>query len=89
MASEIFDKTPTVEEALREFSRIKTIVTDAVEEGVESALRTIKQGTNAAEDMIQDTRRTVRQNPFQSLGIVFAVGVLAGGILSWIGSRRR
>jgi ElaB/YqjD/DUF883 family membrane-anchored ribosome-binding protein len=89
MPSEIFDKTPSVEEALREFSRIKSVVTDAVEEGVEQAVRAIKQGSNAAEDMIHDTRRTVRQKPFQALGIVFAAGVVVGGVLSWIGSRRR
>ena len=89
MAVEFFEKAPTVEDVLREVSKFKAAVTDAVEEGVESALRAIKQGRYAAEDAIHDTRYAVRRNPFQAMGVVFGAGVVIGGLVSWIGFRRR
>lgn len=78
----------SVEEALREVSRIKSVVSEAVEDGVKSAVKTLRQGRVAAEDAIDDARRTVRQRPFQAVGVVFGMGVLVGGLLAWIGTRR-
>lgn len=91
MTSNVFDKLEmpaTVEDVLREVSKIKTTVTEAVDDGVKSAVRAIKQGRNAAEDAIDDARRSVKKNPLQSVGVVFAVGVLAGCVLSLLGRRR-
>ena len=88
MPTDFLDKTPTVEDALREASKIKSIVTEAVEDGVRSAMKAIKQGRYAAEDVIQEAKHTVKQKPFQAMGVVFAVGVLTGALLDWIGSRR-
>ena len=79
----------SVEDALREVSRMKTVVTEAVEDGMKSALKAIKQGRNAAEDVISDARHTVKQRPFQAVGVVFGAGVLVGGLLTWWSSRRR
>jgi ElaB/YqjD/DUF883 family membrane-anchored ribosome-binding protein len=79
----------TVEDALREVSKIKSLVAEAVEDGVKSAMKTIKQGRYMAEDVIGDTRHRVKQNPFQAMGIVFAAGLLAGSVLGWLSSRRR
>jgi len=92
MSSEVFDKfemPATVEDVLREVSKIKSTVTEAVDDGVRSAVRAIKQGRNAAEDVMDDARRSVKRNPLQTVGVVFAVGVLAGCALSMIGRRRQ
>ena len=51
-------------------------------------MRAIKQGRVAADDAIHDARRAVKQNPLQSMGIVFAAGVMTGAIAAWLGSRR-
>ena len=88
MPAEIFEKPATAEELLREVSRIKSAVTDAVDEGVRSALKSIKQGRRAAEDALDDARHAVKQNPFQAMGIIFAAGVLTGALVAWIGFRR-
>ena len=64
------------------------MVAEAVEDGVRTAMKAIKQGRYAAEDVIQEAKHTVKQKPFQAIGVVFAVGVLTGGLLAWIGSRR-
>jgi ElaB/YqjD/DUF883 family membrane-anchored ribosome-binding protein len=89
MAANLIDKAPSVDEVLREVSRIKEVVTDAVEDGVKQAVKAIKDGRQSAEDIIYDTKRRVKQKPLEAVGIVFAVGVLTGALLTWAGSRRR
>ena len=94
MAAEILEKTASVDDVLREFGRIKAMVTDAVEEGVETALRAIKQGRVAAEDAIYDARHVAAHRehppvPLQAVGVVFGAGVMIGGLLTWLGTRRR
>jgi ElaB/YqjD/DUF883 family membrane-anchored ribosome-binding protein len=91
MSSDIFDKLEmpaTVEDLVREVSKIRATVTEAVDDGVKSAVRAIKQGRDAAEDVIDDARRTVKRRPIQAIGVVFAVGVLVGSVLSLLGRRR-
>jgi ElaB/YqjD/DUF883 family membrane-anchored ribosome-binding protein len=91
MAGEMMDKLEmpaTVEDVLREVARLRSTVTDAVDDGVKSAMRAMRRGRHAAEDAIDDARRSVKQNPFQTVGIVFAVGVLAGCAITLLGRRR-
>ncbi len=89
MPADVLERPAIVEDALREVSRIESIVTDAVEDSVRSARQAIKHGRDAAEDLIEEAQHTVKQRPLQTIGIAFAAGVLAGGILAWIGFRRR
>ena len=89
MGMEILEKQATVEDILREMSKIKSLVADAVDDGVRSALRTVRQGRDAAEDALDDAKRAVKQNPIEAVGIVFALGVVAGCLAAWIGIRRR
>jgi ElaB/YqjD/DUF883 family membrane-anchored ribosome-binding protein len=92
MAAEFLEKTATLDDVVREFSKIKSIVTDAVEDGVRSALRAVEKGRDAAEDAIDDAihdaKKAVKQNPLEAVGITFAVGLLAGGLLAWVCTRR-
>jgi ElaB/YqjD/DUF883 family membrane-anchored ribosome-binding protein len=88
MPAEILERSATVEDVLREVSKLKSVVSDAVDDGVRSALKAIKQGRHAAEDAIDDARLVVKRNPFQALGIVFAAGMALGGLAMWLGSRR-
>ncbi len=99
MAVELFEKfeTPaTVEDLMREVTRLKTVVTDAVEDGVKSAVKTINKGRSAAEgavnaagDYYDDAKRMVKRNPVEAAGICFAAGVVTGCLVTWLGSRRR
>ena len=89
MPAEVLKKTATVEDVPREVSKIRSIVTDAVEDGVRSASQAIRHGRYAAEDVIEEAKHTVKQSPLRAMGIVFAAGALAGGFLTWIGFRRR
>ena len=89
MPADLMEKPVTAEDALREVSKIRSIVKDAVEDGVRSASQAIRHGRYAAEDAIEEAKHRVKQRPLQAMGIAFAVGVLAGGFLAWIGFRRR
>jgi ElaB/YqjD/DUF883 family membrane-anchored ribosome-binding protein len=88
MPTDFLGKQATVEDLLHEVSRIRSVVTEAVEDGVESAVKALKQGRHAAEDAIDDARHTIKQKPFQAMGVVFGAGVLVGGIIAWLSSRR-
>ena len=79
----------SVDEVLREVSKLKTIVTEAVDDGVRSALKAVKKGRHAAEDALQDTEHAVKQNPFEAVGIAFAAGLVLGGFAAWASMRRR
>ena len=89
MLAKVLEKPATVENSLREVSRIRSRVTDAVEEGVRSASQAIRHGRHAAEDAIEEAKHTVKQRPLKVMGTVFAAGVLAGTFLTWIGFRHR
>ncbi|MFZ0340332.1 MAG: hypothetical protein WAL45_20065 [Terracidiphilus sp.] len=82
--AEMFEKPATVDEILREVSRIKSAVTDAVDDGVRSALRATKQGKAFAEDRIDDARHAIKRNPLQAAGIVFAAGIVIGSVITLI-----
>ena len=88
MSSGLLEKQASVEDVLREVSKLKSVVTEAVEDGVQTAVKALKQGRNAAEDVISDARHTVKQRPLQAIGVVFAAGVLAGSLIGWLSTRR-
>lgn len=90
MATDFIEKsTATVDDVFREVSRMRGIVTEAVEEGVESAMRALEQGREAANDAIIDARRAIKRNPLQAAGIVFAAGIVIGTLLAWVSTSRR
>jgi ElaB/YqjD/DUF883 family membrane-anchored ribosome-binding protein len=89
MLADVVEKSATVENPLREVSKIRSRVADAVEDGVRSASQAIRHSRYAAEDAIEEAKHAVKQRPLQAMGTVFAAGVLAGTFLTWIGSRRR
>jgi ElaB/YqjD/DUF883 family membrane-anchored ribosome-binding protein len=89
MPATLLEKQPSLEDVLNEVSRIKTVITEAVDDGVRSALRAVKQGRHAAEDAVEDAKHAVKKNPLKAIGVIFAAGFLTGGLAFWIGMRRR
>ena len=89
MQTAVLEKESPIEEAVREVSKVRAIVSDAVEEGVRSANQAIRRGRHAAEDMAEEVKHSVKQKPFEAVGLAFAAGALAGGFLTWLGLRRR
>ncbi|MGB7265752.1 MAG: hypothetical protein WBC92_09580 [Terracidiphilus sp.] len=88
MAHELLEKQATVDDILHEVSRIKAIVTDAVDDGVQSAFRAMKQGRDVTEDVIHDARYAIKRNPLQAAGILLAAGIFLGSLVTLITWRR-
>lgn len=88
MANSVLENQPTVDDIYREVNRIKTIVTDAVDDGVQAAIRAVKQGRDVAEDTIHDARYAIKRNPLQAAGVVLAAGILIGSLFTLLTTRR-
>lgn len=91
----------TVGDSQRGMSRIRSIVTDTVEDGLRSAKQAFKHGRHGAEDALDEVKHRVKHHPFQAVGVAFALGVIgagvlafaagvaAGGVATFIASRKR
>lgn len=88
MPEDLLEKPASMEDVLHEVSRIKGVVTDAVDEGVRTTMRALKHGRNAAEDAIDDTKHAVKKYPLQAVGIAFGAGLMVGCFAAWLGCRR-
>ena len=61
--------------------RVKGAVADAVEDGIDAAKRTLKQGRRAAEDLVDDAEHQVKQHPLGTLGAFFGLGLGLGAVI--------
>lgn len=86
--AQVMEKAPTVDEVVRGVSRIKSVVSDAMGDGIRSAQKAAKHGKAFAQDTIQDARYAIKRKPLQSAGIVFGAGVLIGSFVTWMLSPR-
>jgi len=89
MLADVLEKTRSNDAAPLPLPKVRSLVTEAMEDGVHSARRAMKYGRYAAEDAIGDALHTMRRKPLQVMGAALAVGVLIGGFLSWIEFRRQ
>ena len=96
MPVEVLQKVPAVDDVMDQVTKMKSMITEAVDDGMRSAMRAIKQGRRVAEDAvddakqaIDDAKRAVKRNPFQAVGVALAAGIAIGALAVWIGSRRR
>ena len=92
MAVETFEKgaraIPDTDEVLGQVARMKSMITDAVDEGVQSAMSAIRQGRRVAQDALDDATDAVTTNPLRSVGVVLAAGIAIGAIAVWLSGRR-
>jgi ElaB/YqjD/DUF883 family membrane-anchored ribosome-binding protein len=71
----------------REASRLRGVVTDAVDDTLVNARRTARRGYNSAEDLIDETAHQIRRHPLRSVLCALAVGAIVGWLL--VPRRRR
>jgi ElaB/YqjD/DUF883 family membrane-anchored ribosome-binding protein len=82
MEVDLNEKQTTIDDIFREVSRMKSVVTDAVDEGIQTALRAVKQGRDMAEDAVDDARHAIKRNPVQAAGILLAAGFILGSLVT-------
>jgi ElaB/YqjD/DUF883 family membrane-anchored ribosome-binding protein len=85
MKAEVLDKVADVSAAAvqlgAEVERVKGAVADAVEDGINTAKRAVKQGRRAAEDLVDDAEYRVKQHPLSALGVSFGIGLGLGAVI--------
>lgn len=91
MAESVLDQINEFDSARasKEAQRLKEIITEAVEDGLRTARRTMKQGQEFAEETVDDAIHTVKKYPLQTVAVTFGVALAAGVLLGWLASRDR
>jgi ElaB/YqjD/DUF883 family membrane-anchored ribosome-binding protein len=74
-----------------ESARLKTVVADALEDGVNAARRAMKHGLHAAEDIMDDAAHEVKRHPLQAVASTSVLSFTAGVLVGWLlfGLRKR
>jgi hypothetical protein len=74
-----------------ETARLKTVVADALEDGVHAARRAMKHGLFVAEDLMEDAAHEVKRHPLQVVATTSIMSFAAGVAVGWIifGLRKR
>ena len=67
---------------------VKYRFADRLEDSIRSARQAVKHGRYAVEDIVEGAQHSVKQKPLGAVGVVFAAGILVGGIAAWFGFRR-
>ncbi len=89
MRATMSEKLASAEDALHEVSKLRSIVTDAMGEGVRSANHAITRSRDAAEDLLEDIRHRVKRRPMECVSIAFGAGILTGAMIAWLNLHRR
>jgi ElaB/YqjD/DUF883 family membrane-anchored ribosome-binding protein len=93
MKAEVLDKVTGVGAAAAQMGagvgRVKEAVADAVEDGINTAKRAVKQGRRAAEDLVDDAEYQVKQHPLSAVGVSFGIGLGLGAVIGVLLARTR
>jgi hypothetical protein len=68
----------------REASRLRGVVTDAMDDGLVNARRAARRGYNSAEDLIDEATHRIKRHPLRSVLGAFAVGAF----VAWVFFRK-
>lgn len=87
VADRLVEKTRYAEDLTRDARQLKARATEAIEDGMYAARRTLKRRMHDFEDLRDDAARRVKRAPFTALGVTFAAGLVLGAIAGWVGRR--
>ena len=89
MAQSMWEQTgDQFSDAAHKASRAASAVAGALEDGVASARRSVRQGSDAASELFDDTKKRVKQYPVEAVAITLAVGFAAGAVIGMLLRRR-
>ena len=89
MAENILEKADAqVAESIHKLSRAASSMAEAIDESVGVMKRAIRQSSDAAEELMDDTTQRIKRHPVEATAVTFALGVIVGGFITWIISRR-
>ena len=89
MAENILEKADEqVAESTRKLTRAASAMADAIDEGVGVIKHAVKRSGDVAEELMDDTTQRVKRHPMETMAATFTLGVIVGGIIGWMVSRR-
>jgi len=89
MAENIVDKAEAqVAESIRKLTRATTAMAEAIDEGVGAIKLAVKRSGDLAEEMMDDTTQRVKRHPVESVVATFTLGLIVGGLIGWMASRK-
>jgi ElaB/YqjD/DUF883 family membrane-anchored ribosome-binding protein len=89
MAENIVDKAEAqVAESIRKLTRATSAMAEAIDEGVGAIKLAVKRSGDLAEEMIDDTTQRVKRHPVETVVVTFSLGLIVGGLISWMVSRK-
>ena len=77
-----------VAESIRKLTRATSAMAEAIDEGVGAIKLAVKRSGDLAEEMIDDTTQRVKRHPVETVVATFTLGLIVGGLIGWIMSRR-
>jgi hypothetical protein len=89
MAKDMLGKADEqVAESIRKLTRATSAMADAIDEGTNVIKHAIKRGGDAAEELLDDATQRVKRHPVETMAATFTLGVIVGGFVGWLVSRR-
>lgn len=89
MAENILENADAqVAESIHQLSRATSAMAQAVDKGVAVIKRAVKRSSDAAEELVDDTTQRIKRHPVEATAATFAMGVIVGGFIGWMISRR-
>jgi len=89
MAENIVEKDDAqVAESIRKLTRATSAMAEAIDEGVGAIKLAVKRSGDLAEEMIDDTNQRVKRHPVETVVATFTLGLIVGGLISWMVSRK-
>jgi len=89
MAENIVDKAEAqVAESIRKLTRATSAMAEAIDEGVGAIKLAVKRSGDLAEEMIDDTTQRVKRHPVETVVVTFSLGLIVGGLIGWMASRK-
>ena len=91
MKAEVLDRVIKLSGAAPQLAagvgRVKEAVTDAVEDGIATTKRSLKQGRQAAEELVYEAEHHIKRRPVRAVGMSFCVGLGLGAAFGFLLSR--
>ncbi len=89
MAKDMLERADEqVAESIRKLTRATSAMADAIDEGTKVIKHAIKQSGDTAEELLEDATQRVKRHPVETMVATFTLGVIVGGFLGWLVSRR-
>ena len=89
MAESILEKADAqVAASIHKLSRATSAMAEAIDDGVDVIKRAVKRSSDAAEELVDDTTQRIKRHPVEATAMTFTLGVIVGGFIGWLISRR-